>query len=99
MLAYIDNVRPVTVDLTAGTSTGAGNDHFTNVGGVIGSPYDDTITGTDGPNLLTGNGGSDRISRARRRRPDRRRLLLRALQVRDRAVVHRRDRAAGRRCR
>ena len=62
MLAYIDNVRPVTVDLTAGTSTGAGNDHFTNVGGVIGSPYDDTITGTDGPNLLTGNGGSDQIT-------------------------------------
>jgi len=61
MLAYIDNPGPVTVDLTAGTSSGAGNDHFTNVGGVIGSPYDDTITGTDGPNLLTGNGGSDRI--------------------------------------
>jgi Ca2+-binding RTX toxin-like protein len=54
---------PVTADLTAGTATGDGNDTLIGCG-VIGSKYDDTLTGDGNPNSLEGMGGADTISGA-----------------------------------
>ena len=47
---------PVTVDLTAGTATGAGNDTLTGIESVEGGPFNDTITGDANPNHIWGMG-------------------------------------------
>ncbi|MBV9953277.1 MAG: hypothetical protein JO291_15085 [Acidimicrobiia bacterium] len=52
----------VTVDLTAGTATGNGNDLLSGMDDVIGTVYNDTIRGDAGPNRLNGSGGDDKIS-------------------------------------
>ena len=51
----------VTVNLGNGTATGghAEGDTFTNVEGIIGSLYDDTLVGDDGDNRLEGSDGDD----------------------------------------
>jgi Ca2+-binding RTX toxin-like protein len=51
------------VDLSTGTATGEGADTFINIQMVIGSKYDDTITGEPGAywNALVGGGGEDTI--------------------------------------
>jgi Ca2+-binding RTX toxin-like protein len=51
----------VTVDLEAGTSTGAGTDRVIGFEGAIGSAYDDTIVGSDGDDFLFGGPGDDSI--------------------------------------
>ncbi|WP_296602010.1 hypothetical protein [Nocardioides sp.] len=54
---------PLVVDLGAGTATGEGTDTIVGaVGTVLGGPFDDRITGTDGPDRLYGGGGSDRVA-------------------------------------
>lgn len=61
----IDTVRfdgaavAVTVDLTAGTATGQGNDVLRNIENVTGSNLSDTITGNSGNNVLDGKVGAD----------------------------------------
>jgi Ca2+-binding RTX toxin-like protein len=51
---------PVFVDLTAGTATGAdGNDTLVGIEDVLGSNYDDILTGDGGYNVLNGAGGDD----------------------------------------
>ena len=55
---------PVTVDLSAGTATGEGNDTIVVPafsGGIVGSAYDDELTGSNGPDRFDGGAGDDRI--------------------------------------
>ena len=54
--------NPVTVDLTAGTAAGDGADTLTQIEHVIGSQYNDTITGDGAANTLDGAAGHDDIS-------------------------------------
>jgi len=50
----------VTVDLSADTAAkDSGTDSLTNIQNVVGSPYDDYITGDDGDNVLSGGDGPD----------------------------------------
>jgi Ca2+-binding RTX toxin-like protein len=49
----------VTVDLTAGTASGDGEDAFAGIEDVVGTPFADTVRGDAGPNLLFGGGGID----------------------------------------
>ncbi|MDQ3878219.1 MAG: hypothetical protein M3290_07715, partial [Actinomycetota bacterium] len=61
---YYNSPGAVTVNLTADTATGgdATGDTLSNFDGVFGSPFDDVLTGTSGPNSLYGGyGGNDRL--------------------------------------
>ncbi|MPZ22597.1 MAG: hypothetical protein GEU28_03450 [Dehalococcoidia bacterium] len=49
----------VIVNLNAGTASGHGSDQIAGVEHVVGSPGNDTITGTNGANTLNGGGGND----------------------------------------
>jgi Ca2+-binding RTX toxin-like protein/uncharacterized protein YjiK len=49
----------VTVNLLAGTATGDGNDTLIAIENVIGSAFNDTITGNTAANGLDGGGGND----------------------------------------
>lgn len=51
----------VTVDLKAGTATGAGADTLTSIENATGTDKADNIQGSDGPNTLDGRGGPDVI--------------------------------------
>ncbi|UAB79359.1 hypothetical protein INR77_06690 [Erythrobacter sp. SCSIO 43205] len=61
---FSDGPFGVTVDLSITTAQnlgGAGTDTLTNIENVIGTLADDTITGSDGANVIFGNGGFDTI--------------------------------------
>lgn len=59
---YVLATGPVTVDLAAGTATGAdGNDTLVDVEQIIGSEFDDELFGDSGPNFIRGAGGIDTI--------------------------------------
>ena len=63
-VAFQDAPGPVTVDLSAGKATGEGTDTIvvpTYSGGIVGSAYDDVLTGTNAPDRILGGGGDDRI--------------------------------------
>ncbi len=65
-ITYADAPGPLVVDLAAGTVTGDGTDTVVGgIGAVVGGPFDDVMTGSDGPDLLYGGPGSDRISGGR----------------------------------
>ena len=53
----------VTVDLVAGEGTGghAQGDRIAGIESVIGSAFDDRLTGDEGDNVLAGGGGADRL--------------------------------------
>jgi Ca2+-binding RTX toxin-like protein len=51
----------VTVNLAAGAAIGYGNDVLSGITNVIGSPFDDSITGDANANTLVGGGGNDTI--------------------------------------
>jgi Ca2+-binding RTX toxin-like protein/uncharacterized protein YjiK len=51
----------VTVDLLAGTATGDGNDTLVDIETVLGSAFNDSITGNTAANTLEGNNGSDTL--------------------------------------
>lgn len=55
---FESSTGPVTVDMAAGTVRGQGNDTLVNIGMVIGSLHDDTMT-TDGSAVLVGSDGDD----------------------------------------
>lgn len=61
-VAYVDAPGPVAVDLQAGTATGWGTDTLVRVNGVVGSRFDDTISGDADSNCLDGMAGNDVIS-------------------------------------
>jgi Ca2+-binding RTX toxin-like protein len=52
---------PMVVDLGAGTATGEGTDALVGVEGVIGSAFDDRITGDGAANMLKGGDGNDTL--------------------------------------
>ncbi|MFO1329537.1 MAG: calcium-binding protein [Rubrivivax sp.] len=61
-VVYIGASGPVTVNLAAGTATGAdGNDSFVNIEGAKGSRFADTLLGSDSNNFFETRGGSDSI--------------------------------------
>ena len=72
--SYETATAPVTVNLTTRKATGAaGNDTLSTIENVIGSPFNDTITGDllnnilnggTGTDTITGNGGNDSIINA-----------------------------------
>ncbi len=51
----------VKVDLKAHSASGEGKDVFDSVENAYGSAYKDTLTGDDGPNIISGFGGNDSI--------------------------------------
>jgi len=59
---YSTSAGPVSVDLAAGTATGQGTDSIGSVKDVIGSDFDDVISGTGKGNRLEGGGGADTLS-------------------------------------
>ena len=61
---YAGVVAGVTVSLavTGPQNTGHGMDTLTNIEGIIGTYYDDVLTGNDAADRLTGDPGNDRIS-------------------------------------
>ncbi|MGQ0669071.1 MAG: calcium-binding protein [Actinomycetota bacterium] len=52
----------VTVNLATGTATGWGSDTLTAIQGVIGSDFDDVLTGDPEQNTFDGRGGNDMIT-------------------------------------
>lgn len=58
-LGFLESPAPITVDL--GAATDSEGDTFVNFENVIGSFFDDTITGNDAANELGGAGGADQI--------------------------------------
>ncbi|WP_368417295.1 Hint domain-containing protein, partial [Falsiroseomonas sp.] len=60
--SYVGAPGPVVVDLGANTASGWGNDTLANIEGVIGSAFDDTLTGGSGDNTLIAGDGDDQVS-------------------------------------
>ena len=61
-ISYSDDGAGVTINLAAGTSSGAGGTAmFTSIENAIGGSGNDTITGSVGANTLTGAGGDDTL--------------------------------------
>ncbi len=60
VVSFEDAARPVDVDLTAGTSTGEGDDQISGVDGLIGSEHGDTLRGIRYGEVHAG-GGADRV--------------------------------------
>ncbi len=57
---YVDAQSAVVVDLAAGVAFGGGgNDRLSGTESIIGSDFDDSLTGDGLPNALDGRGGSD----------------------------------------
>ena len=56
---YSTSSTGVIVDLTLGTATGEGNDKLVSMENVIGSAFNDQLTGDGLTNSLTGGGGND----------------------------------------
>ena len=59
LLGFLDLPAGITVNLS--TSTDSEGDTFVNFENVFGTFFDDSITGNDSPNELSGFGGSDQI--------------------------------------
>ena len=61
--SYASAAGAVTVNLAAGTSSGAaGNDTLANIENVIGSAHNDVLIGDSGANSLSGGAGDDRLT-------------------------------------
>jgi len=61
--SYANASGSVTVDLTAGTATGAdGNDTLTSIENVTGSAFNDQLTGSSAANVLNGGAGNDTLN-------------------------------------
>jgi Ca2+-binding RTX toxin-like protein len=58
---YKDSPGPVVVDLSARTASGDGTDTLANVNSVVGSDFDDVLTGDGRMNLIAGEDGNDTI--------------------------------------
>jgi len=52
---------PVTLDLSAGSATGEGTDELSAIEGVVGSRFDDVLTGDDANNTFQAEDGNDTI--------------------------------------
>ena len=54
----------VVVNLAAGTATGDGHDTIRDVDDIVGSPFNDTISGDEAPNRIDGGPGNDTLGGA-----------------------------------
>ena len=64
-ISYDDDTSGVTIDLSAGTSSGVGGTTtFTSIENATGGSGNDTLTGNAGANTLIGNAGDDSITGA-----------------------------------
>lgn len=61
-LSYQRATNAVTVNLLAGTATGMGNDTVLNFDRVLGSDFNDSLTGDAGDNTLVGGLGNDQLN-------------------------------------
>ncbi|KTD56730.1 structural toxin protein RtxA [Legionella santicrucis] len=62
-ITYIDASGGVTVNLNAGTATGAdGNDTLISIENITGSKYNDTLIGNASDNIINGGAGNDSIN-------------------------------------
>lgn len=52
----------VVADLSVGTALADGIDRLSGIEGLLGSPFDDDLSGDAGPNALDGGGGADSLS-------------------------------------
>jgi Ca2+-binding RTX toxin-like protein len=63
LVAYADASVPVTIDLAAGTAVGQGIDaRMSGIEDVVGSTFNDTLTGNDLANFMWGVDGDDTVS-------------------------------------
>jgi Ca2+-binding RTX toxin-like protein len=62
--SYADAAAGVVADLATGTATGAGNDILTAIENLMGSAFDDRLTGDAAVNTLTGGAGNDTLDGA-----------------------------------
>ncbi len=60
--SYANAMGPVTASLAARAATGAGNDILVSIEGLIGSAYNDTLTGSDVANRIDAGAGDDWVS-------------------------------------
>ena len=60
-VTFFSAPAPVTVDLGTGVASGEGSDTIEGVENVLGSLFDDTLTGDENANLLVGDEGSDTV--------------------------------------
>jgi len=61
-VTYINSLIAVTVDLALGTATGGlGTDQLTGFENIIGSAYNDSLTGDSGANTIDGGAGNDTL--------------------------------------
>jgi len=61
--SYVSATSAVTVSLATGTSSGgAGNDTLSNFENLLGSVYNDTLTGDGNANIINGSDGNDTLN-------------------------------------
>lgn len=60
-ISYVDTGRPLSIDLAAGTATGAGEDLLEGIENVVGGEARDAIRGDEGPNRLLGSSSRDTL--------------------------------------
>ncbi len=60
-VSFADSAAAVTANLTLGSASGDGDDKLVALERASGSPLDDTLRGSAGPNVLTGLGGDDSL--------------------------------------
>jgi Ca2+-binding RTX toxin-like protein len=61
-VTFAASPRPVSADLTAGLAGGSGADRLSGFEDVVGSPFDDLLTGDAGPNSIQGGAGNDTVA-------------------------------------
>lgn len=61
-VSYASVATGMSINLTANTATGEGNDTFLSIENATGGSGNDTITGNTGNNVLTGGAGNDTLS-------------------------------------
>jgi Ca2+-binding RTX toxin-like protein len=64
-VTYLGSNAGVTINISTGSPGSGGEasgDNFNSIENIVGSHYNDTLTGTSGDNILKGNRGSDTLS-------------------------------------
>ncbi len=61
-MSFAASPAAVNVDLTAGRAAGEGADVLVGIDGVVGSRFNDVVTGNGGRNTLSGGDGNDSLS-------------------------------------
>ncbi|MEA2446895.1 MAG: hypothetical protein QOK47_532, partial [Actinomycetota bacterium] len=62
LVLYNVTSSPITADLSTGVATGEGQDSFANIEGIVGTEFNDTLTGDANDNVLIGGPGNDHLT-------------------------------------